>query len=377
MTESPGILLTIIAFVAVIGPLVFVHELGHYLVGRFFGVKAETFSIGVGKELAHWIDGQGTRWRLAALPLGGYVKFRGDMDASSRPDAGWLELPPQERSECFPSKPLWQRALIVAAGPAINFLFAIVVLAGFAVLYGQNIAPPVANRMLDGAAAQQAGMRTGDRILSIDGRNIERFDQVTQAVFYRPGEDANFVIQRDGAVMRLPIKIGVRKEVDRFGNEYRIGLIGIQSAPPELWEVSLLEAPGVAIERTGAIVRLMVSTLGQVITGRRSLEELGGPLKIAQISGEQAGRGVEDFIFFMALISINLGFINLLPIPMLDGGHLLFYGIEAIQRKPVSPVVQEWAFRSGLALLLTVMLFVTFNDLSSFGVWKGLSGLIG
>lgn len=377
MTDNPGILLTTLAFIAIIGPLIFVHELGHYLVARFFGVKAETFSIGVGKELAHWVDKQGTRWRLAVLPLGGYVKFRGDMDASSRPDASWLSLPPDERAQCFPSKPVWQRALIVAAGPAINFLFAIVVLAAFAVIYGQNIAPPVANSLLPGAAAERAGMEAGDRILSIDGRPVERFDQVAQAIFYRPGETAQFVIDRDGSAIRLPIAIGVRKEVDRFGNEYRIGLIGIESAPPELRKVSLLQAPGVAIERTGTIVRLMVDTLGQVVTGRRSIEELGGPLKIAQISGEQAGRGFEDFVFFMALISINLGFINLLPIPMLDGGHLLFYGIEAVQRRPVSPKVQEWAFRSGLALLLTVMLFVTFNDLSSFGVWKGLSGLIG
>lgn len=377
MTDSPGILLTIFAFIAVIGPLVFVHELGHYLVARLFGVKAETFSIGVGKELVHWIDKRGTRWRIAVLPLGGYVKFRGDMDASSQPDSRWLELPPHERAECFPAKPLWQRALIVFAGPAINFLFAILVLAAFAMIYGQNVTPPVASAMIEGSAAGRAGMQAGDRILSIDGRQVERFDEVAQAVFYRPGETADFVVERNGEAMRLPIRIGVRKEVDRFGNEYRIGLIGIQSPASELREVSLFEAPGIAVERTGAIVRLMVSTLGQVISGRRSLEELGGPLKIAQISGEQAGRGAENFIFFMAMISINLAFINLLPIPMLDGGHLFFYGIEAIQRKPVSPVVQEWAFRSGLALLLTVMLFVTINDLSSFGVWKGLSGLIG
>lgn len=365
------------AFIAVIGPLVFVHELGHYLVGRLFGVKAETFSIGVGKELAHWTDKRGTRWRLAALPLGGYVKFKGDVDGSSQPDARWLELPPQERAECFPGKPLWQRALIVLAGPVINFLFAIIVLAGFAMIYGQNVTPPIVNTLIENSAAEKAGLRSGDRIVAIDGEKIERFDQVAQSVFYRPDEVAHFVIDRRGEIQLLPVRIGVRKEVDRFGNEYRIGLIGIQSPQSELRQVSPLEAPAIAVERTGAIVRLMVNTIGQIISGRRSLEELGGPLKIAQISGEQAGRGFEDFIFFMALISINLAFINLLPIPMLDGGHLLFYGIEAIQRKPVSPAVQEWAFRSGLALLLTVMLFVTFNDLSSFGVWKGLSGLIG
>ena len=377
MTESPGILLTIVAFVAVIGPLVFVHEMGHYLVGRLFGVKAETFSIGVGKELAHWVDKQGTRWRLAALPIGGYVKFKGDADGSSQPDARWIELPPDERAQCFPAKPLWQRALIVAAGPAINFLFAIIILAGFAMVYGQNVTPPVASTVMEGSAAQKAGIQAGDRIIAIDGKRVERFDQVAQAVFYRPGEVVHLAVERKGDVELMPVRIGVRKEVDRFGNEYRIGLIGIQSPESELREVSALEAPAIAVERTGSIVRMMVSTIGQIISGRRSMEELGGPLKIAQISGEQAGRGFEDFIFFMALISINLAFINLLPIPMLDGGHLLFYGIEAIQRKPVSPVVQELAFRSGLALLLTVMLFVTFNDLSSFGVWKGLSGLIG
>jgi regulator of sigma E protease len=369
--------MTVLAFVAVIGPLVFVHELGHYLVGRWCGVKAETFSIGFGREIAAWVDKRGTRWRLAILPLGGYVKFKGDMSAAGGTDPAWLEMPASERAQSFPGKPVWQRAAIVAAGPIINFLFAILILGGFAIAYGENVTPPVASAVVSGSAAEKAGIRTGDRIVAIDGRETERFEQITQSVFHRPGETASVAVQRSGQTLILPVVIGARKEVDRFGNEYQLGMLGIRSGAPVVHDVSLIEAPVVAVRRTGAILRMMVETIGQMVTGRRPLDELGGPLKMAQLSGEQAGRGIQDFLFFMALISINLGFINLLPIPMLDGGHLLFYAIEAVQRRPVSPRVQEWAYRSGLAVLLTMMVLVTFNDLSSFGLWKSLSGLIG
>ncbi len=377
MIETPGLIVTVLAFIAVIGPLVFVHEFGHYLVGRWCGVKAETFSIGFGKEIAAWVDGRGTRWRLGLLPLGGYVKFKGDMNAASQADPAWLEMPAHERAQSFPAKPVWQRAAIVGAGPLINLLFAMLILGGFAIAYGENVTPPVADTVVAGSAAQKAGIRAGDRIIAIDGRETTRFEQITQSVFHRPGELASIAVQRGGQTMILPLTIGTRTEVDRFGNEYKLGLLGIRSGPPVQRDISLIEAPGVAVQRTGAILRMMVETIGQMATGRRPLDELGGPLKMAQLSGEQAGRGIQDFLFFMALISINLGFINLLPIPMLDGGHLLFYAIEAVQRRPVSPQVQEWAYRSGLAVLLTMMVLVTFNDLSSFGLWKSLSGLIG
>ena len=377
MIETPGLIVTVLAFVAVIGPLVFVHEFGHYIVGLWCGVKAETFSIGFGKELAAWVDKRGTRWRLGLLPLGGYVKFKGDMNAASQTDPAWLQMPAAERAQSFPGKPVWQRAAIVFAGPAINFLFALLIMAGFAVAYGENVTPPVASKVVEKSAAATAGIHPGDRIVSIDGRQIERFEQLTQSVFHRPGEAASITLERAGDTLVLPVTIGVRTEVDRFGNKYRFGMLGVQSGPSVQRSVSLLDAPRVAVSRTGSILRMMVETLGQMVTGRRPLDELGGPLKMAQLSGEQADRGVQDFIFFMALISINLGFINLLPIPMLDGGHLLFYAIEAVQRRPVSAQVQEWAYRSGLAVLLTVMVFVTFNDLSSFGLWKSLSGLIG
>jgi len=377
LIQNPGFLLTVLAFVAVIGPLVFVHELGHYLVGRWCGVKAEAFSIGFGPELFAWVDKRGTRWRVAALPLGGYVRFKGDMNAASMTDPAWLQMPAKERAESFPAKPLWQRAAIVAAGPAINFLFAILIIATFAFVHGESRTPAVAGVVEQGSAADAAGIQVGDRILSFNGRAMDTYTDMVMYTRIRPGEPVDVVIDRGGKRLEIQTRIGAVMEDDGFGQQYRVGRLGIGASDPVVERVGLLRAPVVAIERTGQIVRTMVETLGQIVTGGRSVKELGGPLKIAQVSGQAATLGLESFIFFAALISINLGFINLLPIPMLDGGHLLFYGIEAVQRRPVSPQAQEWAYRSGLAVLMAMMLLVTFNDLSSFGLWKSLSGLIG
>ena len=377
MIQNPGFLLTVLAFVAVIGPLVFVHELGHYLVGRWCGVKAEAFSIGFGPELFAWVDKRGTRWRVAALPLGGYVRFKGDMNAASMTDPAWLQMPAKERAESFPAKPLWQRAAIVAAGPAINFLFAILIIATFAFVHGESRTPAVAGVVEQGSAADAAGIQVGDRILSFNGRAMDTYTDMVMYTRIRPGEPVDVVIDRGGKRLEIQTRIGAVMEDDGFGQQYRVGRLGIGASDPVVERVGLLRAPVVAIERTGQIVRTMVETLGQIVTGGRSVKELGGPLKIAQVSGQAATLGLESFIFFAALISINLGFINLLPIPMLDGGHLLFYGIEAVQRRPVSAQAQEWAYWSGLAVLMAMMLLVTFNDLSSFGLWKSLSGLIG
>lgn len=377
MIQNPGFLLTVVAFVAVIGPLVFVHELGHYLVGRWCGVKAEAFSIGFGPEIAAWTDRRGTRWRIGALPLGGYVKFKGDMNAASQADPAWLTLPASERAQSFPAKPLWQRAAIVAAGPAINFLFAILILATFAFVHGESRTPAVAGQVQAGSAAAAAGIVEGDRIVSLGGREMATFDDIRLYAQIRPGESVDIVVERDGQRIERQGKIGAVEEDDGFGRKFRIGRLGIAPGEPVIEPVSLLRAPVVAVERTGEIIRTMVETLGQILSGGRSVKELGGPLKIAEVSGQAATLGLESFVFFMALISINLGFINLLPIPMLDGGHLLFYGMEAVQRRPVSPRVQDWAYRSGLAVLLAMMVLVTFNDLSSFGLWDRLSGLIG
>ena len=370
-------LMTILAFVAVLGPLVFIHEMGHYLVGRWCGVKAEAFSIGFGPELLGWVDRRGTRWRIAALPLGGYVRFKGDMNAASQTDPAWLQLPPEEREGTFSSKSVGKRAAIVAAGPLVNLVFAVLLLGGLAMARGEAVSEPVIGHIAQGSAAQAAGLRDGDRIVSIMGRPITNFQDIAGIVSLRPNEVLTYEIERGGVRFEKDIAAGTRIEQDRFGNVYRVGQLGVASGEITRRDVSLLRAPVVGFNQAAQITRTALDGLGQIITGRRSMSELGGPLKIADISGQAASMGLDSFLFFMALISINLGFINLLPIPILDGGHLLFYAIEAIQRRPVSAAVQEWAYRSGLALLLTMMVLVTFNDLGSFGLWRSLSGLIG
>lgn len=377
MIENPGILFTLVAFVLVLGPLVFIHEMGHYLAGRWFGVKAEAFSVGFGREIAGYTDKRGTRWQFGWLPLGGYVRFAGDMNPASQPNPEWLALPAEERAQTFQAKPLWQRAIIVAAGPAINFALAILILAGFAYAYGESKTPPVIGLVAEQSAAASAGLQIGDRITAIGGRSVETFDDLATYARIRPQERVRVDYIRADTPATTDMLIGMVRERDRFGNEFELGRIGIGPAQPIRVPVSLIAAPLIGIERTGAIVGMMVDTIGQIVTGRRSIDELGGPLRIAQVSGQQMSLGMVEFVGLIALISINLGFINLLPVPMLDGGHLLFYAIEAVRRRPVRPEVFEWAFRGGLVALLALMFFVTVNDLGAFGVWRSLAGLIG
>lgn len=377
MIDSPGVLFTILAFVLVIGPLVFVHEMGHYLAGRWFGIHAEAFSVGFGREVAGFADRRGTRWKFGWLPLGGYVKFAGDMNPASQPDAEWLALPAEQRARTFQAKPVWQRAIVVAAGPLVNFLLAMLILGGFAVAYGDARTPTTVGRIEAGSAAAAAGLRPGDRITALNGREVAYFEDVASFAKIHPGERVRVDYVRDGAAASAQAVLGTRRERDRFGNEYRFGRLGVGPSRPVIVPVGLAEAPVVAVRRTSEIVRLMVETLGQIISGRRPISELGGPLQIAKVSGEQLALGPEAFVFLLALVSINLGFINLLPVPMLDGGHLLFYAVEAVRRRPLEPRVQEWAFRGGLAALLALMVLVTFNDLGSFGLWRNLADLIG
>jgi regulator of sigma E protease len=367
--ESPHILVTLFAFLMLLGTLVVVHELGHYLVGRWFGVKAEKFSIGFGPQLWGRVDKRGTLWRIGALPLGGFVQFAGDMNPASQPDENWEKLPESERSYTFQSKKLWQRALIVFAGPAVNFLLAILILSGFLLYYGHSVNPPVIGEVVEASTADKIGLEPGDRILSVNGVAVETFPQLATEISVHPGETIPIRFERGGAERVELAPIAVLEEVDRFGNKYRRGVLGVPFPRPEIEEVGLLEAPWLATVETANIVRLTIKTTGQIISGRRSITELGGPLKIAKVSGEQFVLGMAAFLWLTAMISINLGFINLLPIPMLDGGHLLLYGIEAVRRRPATPAVQEWAFRAGFAVLVSFMLVVTFNDLASFGLF--------
>lgn len=377
MTDHPGILFTVLAFLLVIGPLIFVHELGHYLAGRWCGVKADVFSIGFGREIAGYTDSRGTRWKLGWMPMGGYVKFAGDMNPASQPTPEWLALPPEERARTFQAKPVWQRFLIVFAGPLTNFLVAIGIFMAFFAAYGVPRTPSVLSAVMDGSPAAKAGLQPGDRVVAIAGRPVDTFDELADMIRFRPQERLQLDIERGSSRQSLFVVTAADVERDRFGNEFRKGTIGVMSGPQVIEPVSLLQLPVEATRQTIGIVRMMVDTLGQIITGRRSVKELGGPLKIAQVSGQQASLGLLNFVMLMALISINLGFINLLPIPMLDGGHLVFYLFEGIARRPVPERAMEWAFRSGLAVLLSFMIFVTLNDILSLGALKGLAGLIG
>lgn len=371
MIETVPWWMWILGFLLVLGPLVTVHELGHYLVGRWFGVKADAFSVGFGKELAGYTDRRGTRWKLSALPLGGYVQFAGDMNPASQPSEDWLALPERERAQTFQAKPLWQRALIVLAGPMTNFLVAIAVLACFNFAYGKEVTPPVIWSVVEDGAAAEAGFEKGDRLLAVNGSPIETFEDVARIVSIHPEERLVFALERDGGEVTIPVVTDVFVERDRFGNEYRIGRLGIWANQRAIEPVGPGEAVLLGVEQTRAIVVMMVTGIEQIVTGRRPLTELGGPIKIAKFSGEQLSLGWREFVWFAAMVSINLAFINLLPIPALDGGHLAFYAAEAVRRKPLGPRSQEWAFRTGMAFVLALMLFVTINDVASLSLFDG------
>jgi len=377
VTESPGILFTVLAFLLVIGPLIFIHELGHYLVGRWCGVKADAFSIGFGREIVGYTDSRGTRWKLGWVPMGGYVKFAGDMNPASRPTPEWLALPAEERAHTFQAQPVWQRFLIVLAGPLTNFLVAIGIFMAFFAAFGVPRTPATISAVVENSPAARAGLLAGDRVTAVAGRPVTTFDELAEIVRFRPEERLRVELMRDGRPRALYLVTAADVERDRFGNEFRKGTIGVLSGPQRIAPVPLAQLPVEATRQTFAIVRTMVDTLGQIITGRRSVKELGGPIKIAQVSGQQASLGLLNFVMLMALISINLGFINLLPIPMLDGGHLVFYLFEGIARRPVPEKAMEWAFRSGLAVLLSFMVLVTLNDILSLGALERLAGLIG
>ncbi|HYU96333.1 MAG TPA: RIP metalloprotease RseP [Sphingomicrobium sp.] len=369
----PPLWMVLLAFVCALGPLVFFHELGHYLVARLFKVPAEIFSIGFGRELFGWTDKQGTRWKVAWLPLGGYVKFVGDMGPASAP-AEEDSIPDELRDRAFQFKPVWQRFLIVLAGPMANFLLAIAIIAGFIAIYG---APSTPNRVVGTvphSAAEKAGLKVGDRVISIAGRSTRNFEEVSQLASLYPDQDVGLEIERGGKTFDIDVHIGTQVIKDRFGQSYRIGLLGLPVPPRQFEPVPLRRVLPVAVERTVFLTRSMMEGLWQILTGRRSPKEIGGPIRIAKVAGEQASLGIEDFISLVALLSINLGFINLLPVPLLDGGHLFFYAVEAVRRRPLSAQALDWAFRGGLALILALLVFATFNDL---GLWNQLERLIG
>lgn len=375
MLPQPPLWLILIAFICALGPLVFFHELGHYLVARLFGIPAETFSIGFGHELAGWTDKQGTRWKVAWLPLGGYVKFVGDMSPASNP--GDLDqVPPELRDRAFQLRPVWQRFLVVLAGPAANFVLAITI---FAVFFATLGAPRtnVVGAVEPNTAAAEAGLQPGDMILSVAGRETPNFDDIRSVVILRGNEDVPLRVERNGAVHAIKVHLRSEVETDEFGQRFKRGLLGVYPTTGVLEPLPVYKAVPEAARYTWLITRSMVDGLGQIVSGHRGTKELGGPIKIAQIAGQQASLGALPFVQLLALFSINLGFINLLPVPMLDGGHLFFYAVEAVRRRPLSARALEWAFRGGLAIILALVVFTTFSDLGSLGLWDRLQRLIG
>ncbi len=358
-----GSLTVVGAFLVVLTVLVFVHELGHYLSARRNGVKVQIFSIGFGPELLGWTDRAGTRWKLSLVPIGGYVKMFGDADAASMPVEAVEEMTEAQKAVSFFHKRLMQRAEIVAAGPAANFLFAIVVLAGFFMTVGQPFTPADIGEVIPGSAAERAGFQPKDKIVAINGQTIERFEDIQQIVGLDDGEPLQVQVRRNGQELTLTATPSVEEEKDIFGNVHRIGRLGIKRTGTEFVRRDPVSAVWRAVGETWNIAAGTLQAAGQMVTGRRTADELGGPIAIAQMSGAVARIGVVDLIRFMALLSVNLGLINLFPIPILDGGHLLFYAAEAIRGRPLGQRAQEYGFRLGLALVLTLMIFVTWNDL--------------
>jgi regulator of sigma E protease len=375
MLPQPPIWLILVAFICALGPLVFFHELGHYLVARLFRIPAETFSIGFGRELVGWTDRQGTRWKVGWLPLGGYVKFVGDMSPASNP-ADLEQIPPELRDRAFQVRPVWQRFLVVLAGPAANFVLAIAIFAAFFVALG---APRtnIVGAIVPNTPAAEAGLRPGDKILSVAGRDTPDFDDVRSVVMLRPKQTVPLRFERDGVVREIEVRLQSDTVVDRFGQKFERGLLGVYPTTGVLQRLPVYEAVPEAVSYTLRITRSMIDGLGQIVSGARGTEDVGGPIKIAQIAGQQAALGALPFVQLLALFSINLGFINLLPVPMLDGGHLFFYAVEAVRRRPLSARALDWAFRGGLALILALVVFTTINDLGSVGLWDRLQRLIG
>lgn len=367
----------VVWFLVVLTVLVFVHELGHYWVARRNGVRVEVFSIGFGPEIFGWTDRAGTRWKVSAVPLGGYVKMFGDADSASTPDTGNLaEMSEQERSVSFHHKRLGQRAAIVAAGPIANFLFAVIVFAGVYSIVGQPFTPPEITGVAEGSAAEQAGLQAGDRIVRINGVDIERFEQIQKIVLLNLDRPVELVIQRDGRERTITAAPRIDETADNRGNVIRTPRLGIVGKKVEFVRHGPGESIWRGISETWVQTVGTIQALGQIITGRRQTDELGGPIRIAEMSGDVARGGPAALLIFMAVLSVNLGLINLFPVPMLDGGHLLFYAVEALRGRPLGPRAQEYGFRIGLVLVFSLMLFATWNDLSRLPFVKYLVSLV-
>ena len=350
-------------FLALLTVLVFVHEYGHYIVARWCGVRVEVFSIGFGPELIGRYDKHGTRWKVSAIPLGGYVKMFGQGANLLEGEAG-KAMSAEDRKVAFDYKSVWRRMAIVAAGPAANYLFAALIFTVIFAVHGKDVAAPVIGETLAGSAAAEAGLQPGDRIVSLNGTAIDDFNDIAEFVQLNLDQEIAIGIERSGTVQTVQVQPTISIEKDTLGNEIRLGRLGIKAAgKSDRIELGVGQAVYEGVTRVFDVSGKMLKGVWQIITGVRPADEVGGVLRIGYLSGEIAQIGIWQLIMFAAMLSVNLGLVNLFPIPLLDGGHLTYYAIEAARGKPLGERTQEWGFRIGIAFVLGLMLFATWNDL--------------
>ncbi|MCW3475228.1 RIP metalloprotease RseP [Rhodovastum sp. RN2-1] len=370
----PSVLRTPLAFVIVLGVLVFIHELGHYLAARWRGVHVEAFSIGFGKALASWTDRRGTAWKLAWIPLGGYVKLHGmerPQDVEPEVRARWIP------GRTFHEKSVLSRAIVVAAGPVANFILAAVLFFALFAAVGRPVALPEVGEVIADSAAAKAGLQQGDRITGIDdsrdSRPVNRFEDLQRIVAANPGQPLILHIRRGDAAQ----DIRVTPEARDGGSGKQIGVLGVRGGATVFEQLSIPQALVAGVGQTWDVTVQTLAGVWSMIAQNKAGEDLGGPLRIAQLSGQVASLGFASLVSFIAVLSVNLGLINLFPIPVLDGGHLLFYAAEAIRGRPLPPRAQEYGFRAGFALLIGLFVFATWNDLAHIGLFRWVAGLIG
>jgi regulator of sigma E protease len=355
---------TAISFLIIISIIVFIHEFGHYLAARLCGVKIEAFAIGFGKEIFGWTDRKGTRWKICIAPLGGYVKMFGDASEASTPDFEAMErMSELERKVSFQHKKLWQKAIIVSAGPIANFLTAIIIFTTLTMTTGLSTTKPIVGGVLENSAAAEAGLQNNDEILTIDGKEVRKFDNISPMIMTNLGEEVTLEVRRGEEVIQVQLTPKMVTSDDGLGNKVSRPMFGISSQKITSEDVSLLQAVGVAIARTYQMIELSLEFMGQIISGNRSADELKGPIGIADMSGKVTQKDWATIFFFMALISVNLGFVNILPIPPLDGGHLLFYAVEGASGRRVAEKVQNYGYKVGFLLIMGLMGFTIFNDI--------------
>ena len=354
-----------LAFFTAIIIIVFVHEFGHFIIGRWCGVKIETFSVGFGREIFGFNDRYGTRWKCCWIPMGGYVRFLGDANAASMPSST-TEMTPGS----LQAAPVWKRAAIVVAGPIANFILAILIFAAAYSLVGQPINEPRVDEVTADGAAKSAGILAGDYIRTIDGNAVHSFMDIQRAMIMQGETQVTLGIERNKQMLEIKLLPKVVESVDAFGHIGRVSLIGFRHDPTKdpvgFERLSPFAAVAKGVDETVFVAKTTLRYVGKLFMGREKSDQVHGPIGMAQMAGQTASMGFWPFITFIALISVSIGLVNLFPIPMLDGGHLVFYLIEAVFGKPVGPVAQEWSFRIGLSAMVALMLFATNNDLSPY-----------